>query len=163
MTRSRQLLLAAAVAILAAVAGFAAHLWRLTGDGGSADAIMALRLPDLAGHRLQQHVQRRVVDRLRQEVLRARLHRLDRRIHAGMRRDQDHRQGRIGRLEATQQVDARAARQHDVRHDDVRPPLVDARFRLLHILCRTGVIAPAAQAEEEHLPEGCLIVDDQNT
>lgn len=49
MTRSRQLLLAAAVAILAAVAGFAAHLWRLTGDGGSADAIMALRLPDLAG------------------------------------------------------------------------------------------------------------------
>ena len=53
MTRSRQLLLVAAVAILAALAGFAAHLWRLTGDASGTDAIMTLRLPDLAGREQQ--------------------------------------------------------------------------------------------------------------
>lgn len=49
MSRRRQILLLAAVGLIAAVSGFGVHWWRLSGASAGAEAVMRLRLPDLAG------------------------------------------------------------------------------------------------------------------
>jgi len=49
VTRRRQVLIVVAVAIAAAVSGYGAHLWRLSGTDRSEDALMAVRLADLEG------------------------------------------------------------------------------------------------------------------
>jgi thiol-disulfide isomerase/thioredoxin len=50
VSRSRQILLIVAVALIAAAMGFGAHLLKLSSGSAGADVIMRLRLPDLAGH-----------------------------------------------------------------------------------------------------------------
>jgi thiol-disulfide isomerase/thioredoxin len=49
MNRRRQFVVVAGVAVAAAAAGAGVHLWRLTGEAGSAALLNALRLSDLAG------------------------------------------------------------------------------------------------------------------
>lgn len=50
MTRRRQFLLFAFVGLLAAASGFGVQWWRLNGASAGAEAVMQLRLPDLAGY-----------------------------------------------------------------------------------------------------------------
>jgi thiol-disulfide isomerase/thioredoxin len=49
VNRRRQFLVLGGVAVAAAAAGAGVHLWRLTGEAGSAAPLHDLRLPDLSG------------------------------------------------------------------------------------------------------------------
>lgn len=49
MTRRRQFLIVAAVAVAAGLAGAGVHLWRLAPDTSSSSSLMAMQLPDLNG------------------------------------------------------------------------------------------------------------------
>ena len=106
------------------------HLLALADDVAEAELPLELLLEQLVLadqvaplDRALEHRQQRVgFDRLLDEAVRARLHRLDRLGHAAVASDDDDFGRRMDLLELAQQLEPVGVRQHHVGHDDVRLP-----------------------------------------
>ena len=105
----------------------------------------------------------RDVERLEQVVERAQRHRLDRRVAAGERRDENDRQLRVRRAQLLEQFEAGRLRQQNVEQHDV-----GLRFALqpqTFFGRRGGNHFDVAACERlfDQMPHGTIVVDDKNS
>src|ERR1051326_1179711 len=106
-----------------------------------------------------------VLERLRDVVEGAVLHRLDRAVDGGEGGDDDDRQVRVGDADGAQRVDAADAGEHDVEDDEVDVGVgvaVENAQRLFAGRGEDDVEAFAPEHGLEHVAEDFFVVDDEN-
>src|SRR5690606_29907870 len=101
-------------------------------------------------------------ERLRDVVVGALLHRLDREIHPAVRgHDDDHRLA-VLRLVALEELEAVQARHADIAQDDVGLELDCLGEPLLTVARRRDLVSLLAQDERDRVTQPWLVVDDQD-
>ena len=117
---------------------------------------------DIGFGRLENGAQLGVVHRLRDEVLSSLFHGLDRKIDAGVRRDENHGAIWIACLEATKQIESRKLRHHDIGNYDFRIVRLDKVLGFGTIRCKLYLVTPLLQDHLEYFANRRLIIDDEH-
>ena len=119
-------------------------------------------LADVARRRLEQRVQHRVVERLREKIGGARLHGLDRGVDVPVRGHHHHRKPFVLPLDALEQLESRLSRQDDVAQHDVGAPAVELALALDGIPNGANVVTPILDAKRQHFAQRGFVVDDED-
>ena len=111
----------------------------------------------------QQRAEALRIDRLRQVVVGALLHRRDGRVDAALRGDQDEREVGELILDAAEQLEAVHARHHHVGQHGRRPIRGDPFESFLAIGGAFGFVAPGAHQLGQPPPGGGVVFDDEHS
>jgi hypothetical protein len=102
------------------------------------------------------------VERLGDVVERAVFERLDRGLDGAVRGDEDEREARLVGLDPAQQAHAVDHRHLEVADHEVEQLVLELRDRRGPVLRGVDLVAHALEVGRQHLPDGRLVVDDQD-